>query len=262
MNDRLAAFPRSLRERTRLLRLGPAPALLVLPAGEGPFPLFVWLHGRTANKELDSARYLRLLRAGIATLALDLPGHGEREDFALQAPSALPDLLQAALAELDPALEALRAEPEAPRIAWERLALGGMSAGGMITLRRLCDPHPFRCAAVESTAGDFVAAAGGRARDRMLVARMRGLDPSEHLEGWEPLPLLALHSARDEIAPLAGIEAFFARLREHYRARGADPGLLRLHVFPETGAPREHAGFGRQAAKARALLLEFLGEHL
>jgi len=34
------------------------------------------MHGRTANKELDPGRYLRLIRAGIAVCAIDLPGHG------------------------------------------------------------------------------------------------------------------------------------------------------------------------------------------
>jgi dienelactone hydrolase len=259
---RIAHFSRSLRERTRIGRVGPAPALVVLPEGDGPFPLLLWLHGRTVSKEIDSARYLRLLRAGIATCAIDLPGHGEREDPALHAPGALPDLLGQAHAEIDGVIDALGAVPEADRLDPARFAMGGMSAGGMVTLRRLCDPHRFRCAVVESTAGDFVAAAGGRARDRMVVAAMQGLDPAQHLDGWRPLPLLALHSAKDEVAPLAGIERFLERLEAHHTARGADPALVERLVFPETGAPAEHAGFGRRAGDARKRLLVFLGARL
>lgn len=261
MTDRLAHFTSSLRERTTLLKLAGVPALISQPEGEGPTPLLLWLHGRTANKELDAARYLRLIRAGIAVCAIDLPGHGEREDLDLHDPAALPDLLRLGLAEVDEVLAALREGRWSKQLRADRMAMGGMSAGGMITLRRLCDPHHFRCAHVESTAGDFQAAAGSP-QDRWIAARMNGLDPALHLAGWAPLPLLALHSERDALAPVAGIRRFVERLRDHYHRRGADPELARLHTWPETGAPLEHAGFGRVAGESRKLMLAFLGEHL
>lgn len=258
--DPLAAFPRSLRERSTLLRLGPAPALLVLPAGEDRVPALLWMHGRTAAKELDSARYLRLIRAGIAVVALDLPAHGERKDAARQAAEALPELLAEALGEVDPVLAALRAAPAAARIDPARLAVGGISLGGMVTLRRLCDPHPFVCAAVEATAGDFGAAAA--AGSRWEAAAARGLEPRAHLAGWRPLPLLALHSERDELVPVAAMRAFVDALRGQYRARGADPELVSLRTWPETGAPLEHLGFGRVAREARELHVGFLSRWL
>lgn len=254
--DRLARFPTSLRAASTLLRLGPAPALLCLPEGEARVPALLWLHGRTVEKEIDSARYLRLIRAGLAVVAIDLPGHGERLDPALHDPDAMPELLERAIPEVDQVLEALRAAPAAARIDPERLAMGGMSAGGMVTLRRLCDPHPFRAAAVESTAGDF--SAGGR----WEAARLRGLEPLAHLDGWRPLPLLALHSRADQVVPVGAIETFVEALRERHRARGADPELVRLVTWSATGAPAEHAGFGRVAREARELLVSFLVEHL
>ncbi len=261
MADRLASFSRSLRERTRLLTLGPAPALLTLPEEGEPAPLLLWLHGRTVSKEIDSARYLRLLRAGIATCAIDLPGHGEREDLSLQAPSSLSDLIAQTVHEIDSVLSALRDGPFGSRIRWDGLALGGMSAGGMVALRRLCDPHPFRCAVAESTAGDFSAAAGGKAKDRMHVASMRGLDPAQNLASWRPIPLLALHSELDEVCPLAGISDFVDALRSRYAEAGASERVV-LKTWPSTGAPREHAGFGKRSHEARTLLIEFLGSSL
>jgi alpha-beta hydrolase superfamily lysophospholipase len=253
---RIALYPRSLRERCRLLDLGPAPALFVHPDDETPAPTLLWLHGRTATKELDSARYQRLVRAGVAVVAIDLPGHGEREDLARQAPDALSGLLVQARAEFEPILAALEAQL-APAVDLSRLALGGMSLGGMVSLRRLCDPHPFVAIAVEGTTGDFQSAAEAR----YAPAVEAGLSPLEHLAGWRPIPFLALHSEADAVVPFASMQRFVDALRAHCAAQGADVPV-RLESWPETGAPKEHLGFGRRAADARRLHVEFLSEAL
>ena len=256
MTSRIAHFPTSLRERSVLRRLGAdVPALLVEPEQGGPAPVVLWLHGRSVSKELDSARYTRLMRAGIGVCALDLPGHGEREAAALQAPGALPAIVGQAIAELDEVVADLR------RVPWVRgdaLAIGGVSAGGMVALRRLGDPHPFRCAAVEGTAGDFSRAGGGRFDEAIAL----GLDPASRLDAWRPLPLLAMHSEADEVVPVAAIRSFVEALRARYAALGAPPDLARLVTWPRTGAPQEHLGFGKLAGEARQLLVAFLTEHL
>ncbi len=85
MPDLATTLPRSLVAQSRVLRLGSSntPALLIHPRFDKqaekplePVPFLLWLHARTAQKELDSGRYLRLSRAGIPTVALDLPAHG------------------------------------------------------------------------------------------------------------------------------------------------------------------------------------------
>lgn len=256
MASRIAHFPTSLREKSALRRLGhDVPALLVEPEQGGPAPVVVWLHGRSVSKEIDSARYTRLMRAGIGVCALDLPGHGEREDPALQAPDALPAIVAQAIGELDEVVDDLR---RVPWVKGDALAIGGVSAGGMAALRRLGDPHPFRCAAVEGTAGDFSQAGGGR----FDVARARGLDPSSRLDAWRPIPLLAMHSEADEVVPVAAIRSFLEALRARYAALGASPDLVQLVTWPRTGAPQEHLGFGKLAGEARQHLIAFLGRHL
>jgi len=257
-DDRLAGWPSALRAGTTLARLGPAPGLVVHPDGRTRAPVVLWLHGRTVSKEIDSARYRRLQRAGIAVAAIDLPGHGERHDPALHEPDALGDLLAAARAEVDDVVAALGEGGWADLLDLERAAIGGVSAGGMVTLRRLGEPHGFVCAAVESTAGDLAAADPG---GRYAAARARGLDPRDHLAGWRPIPLLALHSEADALVPVAGIRSFVAALEVRYAHEGAD-APVRLHTWPETGAPREHLGFGRKAAEARRLHVRFLRAHL
>ena len=109
MIPRFAQFPAALASRTQTSRLGPmrTPVLLAHPDWERPAPVVFWMHGRTVNKELDPGRYLRWLRAGIATCSVDLPGHGERIDPAMQTPRRTLEVLAQMRAEIDGVVAAL-----------------------------------------------------------------------------------------------------------------------------------------------------------
>ncbi len=267
MEPRFAQLPRSLAERTVSDSLGDGvPALIATPPGDDPVPFVLWMHGRTAYKELDPGRYLRWIRAGIAAVALDLPGHGERLIPGAQDPERTPAVVEQMVGEIDGVLASLRERH--PRLDFSQAAIGGMSAGGMAALRRLCDPHPFAAAAVEGTTGDlealyFSAAGHGKdwpvSHDRASVER---IDTARHLAGFRPIPLLALHTEGDELVPIGVQRSFLERLGDHYRAAGADPALIRLHTFRDTGAPQEHAGFGRFGNEAKNIQLEFLSSVL
>ncbi len=261
--ERFEALPRSLRDASKVMRLGEdVPALVAHPDWETPAPTVVWMHGRTAHKELDPGRYLRWLRAGIATIALDLPGHGERFERDAHGPARTVETVSRMHVEID---GVVRAVPDIGPFDVDRLAIGGMSAGGMATLRRLCDPHPFRCAAVECTSGDLntlyfdSGVTWSVEHDRDKVAT---IDPMVRLDGFEPLPLLVLHNEHDRMTPIEAQRGFVRALRQHYQNRDADPGLVEMFVFPETGAPSEHAGFGRHSNEAKALQTAFLARHL
>lgn len=285
--DRFARFPAALAARARSVRFDGIPALLAHPDWQTPAPVVVWLHGRTVSKELDPGRYLRWIRAGIAACAIDLPGHGERLDESFHSPARTLDLLDLVLPEIDRVVEAL-ASPEfaapgtpAPAAAagagarapgarglfdLDRLALGGMSAGGMATLRRLCDDHPFRCACVEAAAGSLeclYAPSDGRPWPvRHPPDRVARLDPLRHLGAWRPVPLLALHSEADRLVPVRCVRVFIDELRRRYAAAGADPAAVELVTWPETGAPDEHSGFGRVSNDAKNIQTAFLVRHL
>src|SRR5262245_8937275 len=157
MIDRFSKLSQALQKQSRWERLGPTqvPALLAHPDWQSPAPVVIWLHGRTAHKELDSGRYLRWIRAGIGACALDLPGHGERSEPDLQDAKATLRVWQQAVAEIDHVVEGLGDRKWGGAFDLDRIGIGGMSAGGMIALRRLCDDHPFRCASVEGTTGSF-----------------------------------------------------------------------------------------------------------
>lgn len=217
------------------------------------------MHGRTVSKELDNGRYLRWIRAGIAAVALDLPGHGERYDPSFQTGARTPELIGQMVGELDGVIEALAEPPFAELFDLDRLAIGGMSAGGMCALRKLCNPgHGFAAACVESTTGDVASLFGGR----FDPATVSAVNPAAHVASFMPIPLLALHSETDRVVPLASQAGFLNLLREHYRAAGADPGLIELYTWPTTGAPEEHNGFGRFAAEAKTKQVDFLSKWL
>ncbi len=294
------------------MRLGPTevPSLVVHPEWEGDgatgeaarprhapsrVPLVLWMHGRTAFKELDPGRYLRWVRAGIGGCAVDLPGHGERFEDSLQSPEATLRVVSQMVGEIDGIVAALEALDVFDST---RLVIGGMSAGGMVTLARLCRPHPFRCATVEATTGSWRFQSHRAMWDPVLSAE---LNPIAHLDGdvaltanWEdgstPTPTPTPTQTSGSSNPSSGtppvgqadvgatgtgwrdipLQAIHARhdewvalagqveFIEALRARSSDPSRIELVVFERTGAPSEHVGFGRHASEAKDQQLAFL----
>lgn len=264
MDPSLRKLPGSLEEKTRRVTLAGVPALVMHPDWERTVPMVLWMHGRTAFKELDNGRYLRLLREGIATIAVDLPGHGERYEEGAHTAEQSPKTIAGMIAEIDPVLA--KALDQFPGMFnQERLAIGGMSAGGMATLRRLCDPHPFVCAHVEGTTGllsELYNPTDGSRKSHSLASHpkeeIERIDPSAHLDGWRPVALQALHIKGDRVVPYALQERFLEMLGDHYERQGADRNLIRLVSYQDTGAPEEHGGFGRYGNEAKNTMTSFL----
>jgi hypothetical protein len=173
-------FPRSLLRMSWWTSLGGVPAVIVHPARDAepedvsaplpaPVPTLIWMHGRTASKEIDPGRYLRLAREGIASIGLDLPGHGGREDRAMQEPARAMAMVEQMAGEIDGVVDAAR---DMGLVDMGHLAIGGMSAGGMASCVRLCAPHPFRCALIECSTGDFASLAGMPIHDADVARRI------------------------------------------------------------------------------------------
>ncbi len=267
MDPRFAQLPGSLKRVSKILRLGDdVPALVAHPDWDRDevcqVPAVIWMHGRTVNKELDPGRYKRWIRAGIGAVALDLPGHGERFIQSYQTGEMTLDLIEQGAAEIDSVLESMRAMGI---FDMDRLAIGGMSAGGMVTLRRLCDAHPFRGACIEGTTGNltglYFPEPGTSTRawpTKHSHEEVHRVDPMKKLEGFAPIPILALHNEGDTMVPIGGQRVFLDALRAHYQSIGADPALVQLKTFEHTGAPAEHAGFGKYANDAKNTQLAFL----
>lgn len=252
-------LPSAIRRNGRLARLGSreVPALLVTPEGtpSTPPPMVLWLHGRTANKELDPGRYLRLMRSGIAVCAVDLPGHGERSLSALQQSGYVLEVVLQMMDELDEvteaALDQLAADPT-------RVGIGGMSAGGMVTLARLCHNHSYKAAWVEATTGNWRAQARLPMLRASQAAAIASADPIEHLDTWQEVPLHAVHCRADEWVPFEGQQAFIKALQDRY----SQPDLVEFTVYDKTGALHEHAGFGIYSAEVKELQRLFFVKQL
>lgn len=262
MPQPLGQFPRSLLAHALWRRIDGIPTVFMHPAmkadppsgahlaSDAPrLPTVLWLHGRTVNKELDPGRYQRLLAAGMAVIAMDLPGHGERADPALQQPGSLAALIDAALPEIDRLASWCTTQPG---IDSARLAIGGMSAGAMIAACRLCSAHPFTGLLMESSTGDLLTLP--RAADRG-GGRLAALNPIDRLVDWREIPVLALHSELDSVVPIGSQRRFIDALR---RRATTLRERITLHSWPATAAPNEHAGFGRVAADAKLLGTQFL----
>jgi predicted esterase len=249
---------------------GGVPALLTHPedgwdaedASPRPAPVCLWFHGRTVNKELDAGRYLRWKRMGIAACAIDLPGHGERSgDPELQAPGSTLLLAEQAAREIDLVLEDLASERFNEAFDLSRVAIGGMSAGGMVALVRVCSlglENRFKAVVLEATTGDFASMRW----PKVSAERVEAMSPLNHVADMPTIPLLAVHSRLDEVVPYGPMAGFIEKVREEYASRGVDADLAKLHAWDETGAPSEHMGFGRLTNDTKNMENEFLGEWL
>ncbi len=222
---------------------GTVPVVVMRPIAprDANAPALLWFHGRTVTKELDAGRYLRLVRAGVACVAVDLPGHGERLDRAMHEGARTLEVVEHAASEVDRIVADVGA---LGGIDTRRIVIGGMSAGGMVAMVRGCSPHSFVGMLLEATTGDWT---GQRGRPMFRPELVDRMNPIDHLAAWREIPVLALHSERDEWVAIDGQRRFVDALR----TRATHPAAIELHAYSETGAPHEHMGFGRMAADAK-----------
>lgn len=251
MPDLNARFPSSLMRVSTWTRFvdGSVPVVVMRPERPAatPLPFLLWFHGRTVDKETDPGRYLRLVRAGIGCIAVDLPGHGERPEISMQDGSRTAEVVEQAASEIDGIL----ADASAGGFDATRAVLGGLSAGGMAAALRGCSHHPFRGFLLEATTGDWSTLSG---RAGFPAVRVERLNPLTHLGSWRDCPVLALHATLDAWVPIEGQRRFIAALQ----AKSARPASIELHEYARTDAPHEHMGFGRMASDAKSRGTRFI----
>ena len=199
------------------------PAILQLPDAASPVPAALLLHGYTSRKEMMSESIGRaLLRVGIATLAIDLPMHGERLPAGTRRAGMQPlELMRnwkLALAEASIGLRYLGARPE---IDGARLALAGYSLGSYLGVSVAARDRAVR-AIVLAAGGDLPA-------DLPFGAIVRSvIDPASAVRKLEGTPLLMVNGRRDRTVTPDQAQRLFDAAREPKEIRWWNAG----HYLP------------------------------
>jgi uncharacterized protein len=204
----------------------PVPALLTLPAGasrEAPVSGVLLLHGYSSHKEqMAGSIGLVLMRQGIASLAIDLPLHGERRgDMDRQAmgnPLALAGAWRRGLSDAERALDYLIAREE---IRADGCALVGYSMGSFLGVELSARRRDVK-ALVLAAGGDLPAQTPFARLVRTLADPLRAID---RFRG----PLLMVHGKRDPVVTPAQAQRLFDAAREPKTLRWWDAG----HYLPE-----------------------------
>lgn len=181
------------------------------------------LHGYSSRKELMVETVGEaLLRRGLASLAIDLPLHGDRaapvQEQALRNPLLLLRQWKLAIAEATAALHLLG---DVPGVDRGRLALVGYSMGAYLAVT---------VAAAEPAARAVVLAAGGDLPERTPLAALvrRVADPRAAVRALRGRPLLMVHGRQDRTVRPEQAERLFAAAGEPKTLRWWDAG----HYLP------------------------------
>jgi uncharacterized protein len=210
----------SLELRADALGEAAVPALLLIPDAPTAAPAALLLHGYTSHKEMMSDRVGRaLLGVGIASIAIDLPLHGERMGPGGPRRSGLSPIelmrnWKLALAECAIALRYLAARSEMDR---ERLSIVGYSMGSFLGVT---------VAARERAVRAVVLAAGGDLPDDMPLGMMvrTVVDPVASVRKLDGTPLLMMHGRRDRTVTPSQAQRLFDAAREPKELRWWDAG--------------------------------------
>ena len=218
---------RKVQRRTATIELAGArvPSILLLPEVDTRIPAVLLLHGYSSSKERLSTTMGRALAArGIASLAIDLPLHGTRDDAMVDEARANPlGLLkhwQRALAEAGDAIRWL-ANHEA--IDSNCLAVAGYSLGSYVALQ---------AAVADKRIRFVIVAAGGDLPATRWTGMLRMV--SNPLASAKALrrPLLMLHGTNDRTIRRDQAERLFDAASEPKQIKLYEAG----HVLPPAAA--------------------------
>lgn len=219
------------------------PSVLLLPAGATRAPAALLLHGYSSRKEQMAESVGRaLLRAGVASLAIDLPLHGDREsrlnDRTMHNPLVLVQRWKEALADCSAGLRYLAARPE---VDATRLSIAGYSMGSFLGVLT---------AAREPSVNALVLAAGGDLPDDTPFERLvrQVADPLKAIRKYAGRPVLMIHGTRDRTVTPAQAQRLFDAASEPKELNWIDSG----HRLPDSAIASGADWLAAQLMRIRA----------
>jgi uncharacterized protein len=202
------------------------PSILLMPEASGRVPAALLLHGYSSSKERLSDTMGRALAVrGVASLAIDLPLHGAREDAMLDEarrnPLGLAQHWSAALAEAKAAISWLIARDD---IDATRINATGYSLGSYIALQT---------AAADARIASVIVAAGGDLPMTPWTSMLRMIaDPVQSVRTLKGRPLLMLHGRTDRTISAEQAQRLYEAALQPKQLRWYDTG----HVLPAAAA--------------------------
>ena len=220
--------PVRVRRGTSILDLAGAkvPSIFLRPDTAPPFPGVLLLHGYSSSKErLAGTMGLALAARGIASLAIDLPLHGSREDALMEEarsdPLGLVKHWNMALTEAKAAIAWLGEQEE---IDSRKLGISGYSLGSYIALQT---------AAADERVRLVIVAAGGDLPVTPWTAMVRLMsDPIRSAKSLNGRPLLMLHGKNDRTIRPDQAQRLFDAASKPKELRWYESG----HVLPTAAA--------------------------
>jgi dienelactone hydrolase len=219
------------------------PALLTLPKGSSSVAAALLLHGFSSRKEQMANSIGRALeQRGVASIAIDLPLHGAREQgvegLSIRSPLALVQKWRLAVREGHRALEYLAAHRG---IDPQRIGLVGYSLGAYLALVIASSSRLVRA---------VVLAAGGDLPERTPFASLvrTVADPLRAVRGLTGRPLLMVNGRFDRTILPAQATALFAAASDPKELRWYDGG----HWPPERTIRDAADWLARQLSEANA----------
>jgi fermentation-respiration switch protein FrsA (DUF1100 family) len=225
------------------------PSVWLAPETRSPVPAALLLHGFSSSKERMAQSVGRELRArGVASLALDLPIHGERDgdrSTLSRNPLALVGAWRAAIAESRDAITWLASHAS---VDAQRIGIVGYSLGGFLALMTASEDERLHAIAL--------AAAGDLPDHTPYASLIRGLvNPLRAAERLAGRPLLLVNGTRDTTTRPEQAKRLFAAAREpktlHWYEGGHWPPPSAITMAAQWMADRLHAASDARSMRPR-----------
>lgn len=219
------------------------PGVLILPDARAPVPAALLLHGYTSRKEaMADGIGTALAREGVASLAVDLPMHGERVPARHAVfPRQSMEVVRHWRVALDEAAAALAFLRALPHVNADRVGVVGYSLGSFLAVT---------LAARDGAVTPVVLAAGGDLPlgSPLVTLARTVMDPTRSVRALRGRPLLMVNGRYDRTIVPEQAERLYAAAREPKVLRWWEAG----HVLPDAAIRDAAAWYARQGTESGA----------